>query len=99
MRTVQRLALLASASMLSVILPLTADAAEGTTSVEEVVVTANKRAERLQDVPASVTALTADTLAASGAVKFEDYVAKVPGLSVDNTSAGGGLNQISMRGV
>jgi iron complex outermembrane receptor protein len=79
--------------------PLADSAAEAPTSVDEVVVTANKRAERLHDVPSSVTALTARTLAEIGAVRFEDYVAKVPGLMVDNTSAAGGLSQVSIRGV
>jgi outer membrane receptor protein involved in Fe transport len=79
--------------------PLAQGAAEASNSVDEVVVTANKRAERLHDVPASVTALTAQSLAEIGAVKFEDYVSKVPGLMVDNTSAGGGLSQVSIRGI
>jgi iron complex outermembrane recepter protein len=65
----------------------------------EVVVTASKRAERMHDVPASVSAVKADSLAQIGAVRFEDYVARVPGLVVDNTSSGGGLNQLSIRGV
>ena len=71
---------------------------EETTRVEELVVTANKREERSHDVPASVTALRANSLIKVGAVKFDDYVARVPGLVVDNTSAGGGLNQISIPG-
>ena len=76
-----------------------AGGAEETTQVDELVVTANKREERSHDVPASVTALRASSLVETGAVKFDDYVARVPGLVVDNTSAGGGLNQISIRGV
>src|SRR2546430_4610264 len=68
-------------------------------TLTEVVVTADKRAERMHDVPASVSAVTADSLAQIGAVRFEDYVARVPGLVVDNTSSGGGLNQLSIRGV
>ena len=62
-------------------------------AADDIVITARKREERLQDVPASVTALTADNLTSVGAVKFEDYIARVPSLAVDNTAAGGGLNR------
>jgi iron complex outermembrane recepter protein len=86
-------------------LPTTAQAASTpdnslkSLELDEVVVTASKRSERLQDVPASVTAVSARALTDSGAVRFEDYAAKVPGLVLDNTSAAGGLSQLSLRGV
>ncbi|WP_411339837.1 TonB-dependent receptor [Sphingopyxis sp. J-6] len=63
----------------------------------EIIVTATKRAERLQDVAASVAVVAADTLTQQGAVKFEDYAAKVPGLSL--TSARAGLTQVTLRGI
>ena len=66
-------------------------------SLAEIIVTAQKREERLIDVPQSVSVLSADTLATLGATQFSDFASTVPGL--DFTTAGAGFNQISMRGV
>ena len=66
-------------------------------NAQEIVVTANKRVERLQDVAASVSVLTAENLTNQGLVKFEDYAAQVPGLSL--TSARAGLTQVTLRGI
>ena len=46
--------------------------------MEEVVVTATKRAENLQDVPVSVQALTGDSLRAQSIMTFDDYVNFLP---------------------
>jgi len=67
--------------------------------VGEVVVTASKRTERLQDVPSSVTAVTGDSLKAIGATRLEDYVAQVPGLVLSDTSGANGFGELSIRGV
>lgn len=48
--------------------------------LEEVVVTARKRAESLQDVPVSITAFTGETLARVGAVGFQDIMYRTPNL-------------------
>jgi outer membrane receptor protein involved in Fe transport len=50
--------------------------------VGEIVVTAQKRSERLLDVPASVSAVTADTLLKSNAVRLQDYYSSVPGVNL-----------------
>ncbi len=50
--------------------------------LEEIVVTAQKRAERLADVPVPVTALSAQTLVDSHELRLQDYYTSVPGLSV-----------------
>jgi ferric-dicitrate binding protein FerR (iron transport regulator) len=55
---------------------------ETESQVEEIVVTAQKKSERLQDVPVSVTVLSPDVLAQNGQVLLRDYAASVPGLSV-----------------
>jgi iron complex outermembrane receptor protein len=47
---------------------------------EDVVVTARKREERLQDVPIAVTALSADALQTAGAVNTQDLARLSPGL-------------------
>jgi iron complex outermembrane recepter protein len=65
--------------------------------LEEVVVTAQKRAERLIDTPQSVSVLSSEYLSRLGATQFRDYANTVPGLSF--TTAGAGYTQISLRGV
>ena len=65
--------------------------------IEEVIVTAQKREERLIDVPQSMSVLFADDLAKSGVVQLRDFANTVPGLSF--TTAGAGFTQISLRGV
>jgi len=69
-----------------------ADSAPG----QRVEVTALKTRQSLQDVPASVTALTADDLARSGIVNSADLQQKVPGLSL---SSGGREINLAIRGV
>ena len=63
----------------------------------EVVVTAEKRNERLQDVPVPVTAITADTLLENNQVRLEDYYTSVPGLSL--TSSTFGQPSVIIRGI
>lgn len=65
--------------------------------VEEIVVTAEKRSERLQDVPVPVTAISADTLLDSNQLRFQDYYASVPSLSL--VSSGNGNVTLTIRGV
>ena len=65
--------------------------------MQEVVVTAQKRSERLIDVPESVAAVSATDLAKLNATEFRDYANTVPGLEF--TTQGAGQNQISIRGV
>ena len=45
----------------------------------EIMVTAEKRSERLQEVPASVSALSGETLQDMGAREFTDYARSIPG--------------------
>ncbi|WP_245585114.1 TonB-dependent receptor [Solimonas flava] len=68
-----------------------ADAALG-----EVIVTARKRAERLQDVPVSVQAFSAEQLDARGIQDVRDLSLAVPGLTVTDL---GGYNLIYLRGI
>ena len=66
-------------------------------TVDEIVVTAQRRDQSLQDVPISITAITGETLADQGASNLNDYFRQVPGLTVD---VGGPARQrISLRGV
>ena len=65
--------------------------------IEEVVVTATKREESLQDVPIAVTALTGETIEELGITNFSDYVMQLPGVTAGGS--GPGQNTIYIRGV
>jgi iron complex outermembrane receptor protein len=58
-------------------------------AVSEVVVTAEKREEALQNVPVSVTAVSGATLQELHAVSLEDWAGYVPGLSLGDAGAPG----------
>jgi iron complex outermembrane receptor protein len=76
------------------------DAAEGEQvkkPIEEVMVTARKREETLQNVPFSVVAQTESILRDRGAETIEDISANVAGFNVQNL--GPGQSQVAMRGV
>jgi iron complex outermembrane recepter protein len=62
-----------------------------------VTVTAQRRQERLQDVPAAITAVTGDQIEKSGFDDFDDYARTVPGLSF--IDRGPGKTKITLRGV
>ncbi|MGH8160516.1 MAG: TonB-dependent receptor [Rhodanobacter sp.] len=74
-----------------------ASSSTAATDLGEVVVTANKRKERLQDVPMAVSALSGDQLERQSAFSFADYATQVPGLNVISTGAG--QTQLVLRGV
>ncbi len=78
---------------------LAADAPESqtaATALQEVVVTAQKRQEKLHDVPMGVTAVTTDELQKQQLVSLEDLQAKVPGLSL--TEVAPGITRLTLRG-
>ncbi|MBL0124471.1 MAG: TonB-dependent receptor plug domain-containing protein [Betaproteobacteria bacterium] len=66
-------------------------------TVDKVVVSAQKREQAAIDVPASVSTVSADRLARSGAVRLEDYAAQMPGLSVSVVSRG--FTSVVLRGI
>jgi outer membrane receptor protein involved in Fe transport len=65
--------------------------------LEEVVVTARKKTESLQDVPISVSALRESDLEEKGINVFEDYLLQLP--SVTAGGAGPGTSTIYIRGL
>ncbi len=65
-------------------------------TLEEIVVTAQKRAESLQDVPVAVSAVTGAKILDSGIVRLEDLRNFVPTLFTQETAIG---NNISIRGI
>ena len=54
--------------------------------IEEIVVTAQKREQSLQNVPASITAFSGDTLDRNGVRQVADFFRSVPGLHFGNHS-------------
>jgi iron complex outermembrane receptor protein len=67
-------------------------------AVQEVVVTAQKRSQNLQVVPISITALSANDVAAAHVSGFDDLSRIAPALSFDS-SASVGTTNVSIRGV
>ena len=72
-------------------------ASSGATLLQEVVVTARKREENLQDVPMSIDVLTTQDIQNLGIVRFDDYAYKTP--SVSFVSIGPGTQTFYIRGV
>ena len=68
------------------------------TNLGEVIVTAQKRAERIQDVPVAVSVVSGSQLVDSGSVQLTDYAAYVPGMYVDSAGSPG-QSTISLRGI
>lgn len=81
-------------------LPLHSGARAAEVGLEEVMVTATRREERLQDVPVAVSAVTGDTLSSIGAKELADYFLFVPSVNLANNQVGerGGQN-IVIRGI
>ncbi|RDV06113.1 TonB-dependent receptor [Sphingorhabdus pulchriflava] len=75
------------------------EANDGASDGEEIIVTARRQDERLQDVPASVTVLTADALQKTGADKAQDFVQLTPGVTIVTGTAEAGDTQINIRGI
>src|ERR1700679_1448014 len=64
--------------------------------LQEVVVTAQKRQELLQDVPVPVTSISGASLVDSNQVRLDDYYDLIPGLSATNS---GNSSQLTIRGL
>jgi outer membrane receptor protein involved in Fe transport len=77
--------------------PALAQVAATNEGVEEIVVTAQKREENLQDVPISVTALGNETLDQLQVQDFDDYARYLPSLSFQ--TLGPGFSNVYFRGV
>lgn len=65
--------------------------------LEEVVVTAQKREERLQDVPISIAVVTSDELQKREAQNIDDLALAVPGLGIQ--SSGSYQRRLVLRGI
>lgn len=80
--------------------PAMAQDSGGSLALEEIVVTATRREQSLQDVPLSVSAITADSLKNRGISGLQDIkVGAVPGLVITNFAGASSVLIINMRGV
>ncbi|WP_439106014.1 TonB-dependent receptor [Congregibacter sp.] len=67
-------------------------------AIEEVVVTARKRSENLQEVPIAISAIDEDTIQRAGIQRAGDYVGLIPNVTLVD-SANVGDTQLSIRGI
>lgn len=70
---------------------------DGVVEVDEVIVTARKREERLFDVPVAVTAVTSETLEQRQLTSIRDIAQITPGLNINSDASGRAF--ISIRGI
>jgi outer membrane receptor protein involved in Fe transport len=81
---------------------LLAQQAQQSLSIDEVVVTAQKRTENLQDVPISIVALGGQALREQNLVNFMDYTKMLPSVAMEmngTAGAGTGFSLVYMRGI
>ena len=67
-------------------------------TLEEIVVTARQREERIEDVPVTITAFTASEIKSAGIERPQDFIALTPGVSQVQTAEAGDL-QVNIRGI
>ncbi len=81
-----------------ILVSVTPDIASAQTkALEEVIVTATKRQQTIQDVPFSINAQTEEDIQRSGASSLEELSRNVAGLTIQNL--GPGQSQVAIRGV
>ena len=73
------------------------DANSAGDQIQEIIVTAQRRTENIQNVPIAIQAFTGETLAQLNVTNFDDLVKYLP--NVTASSAGPGQSQIFMRGL
>lgn len=73
-----------------------ADAGAGN-ALADIVVTAQKRSETVQEAPLSLSVITRETLAEEGAQGFTDVASRIPGVVLN--SAGPGRSSFAIRGI
>ena len=87
-------------SLISVlVLPICAQGAYGATTLEEIVVTARKRQESIQDVPVAVTALSPGQLERGSITSSLDLAKLAPNVQLHETAIGSESLSASIRGL
>ena len=90
---------LASASVVALLATPCVSMAQATghQQLEEIVVTATRRSERLQDVPLSITAFSPEDLQTKGIVGYEGLARETPGVVLNRATAN--FNNFTARGI
>lgn len=83
----------------SLLIPVTSIQAAETAGIEEVIVTARKREERLIDVPVSAAVLTAEELDRYRTRDLAELTQRIPGVEINHAAGGGQGGNIKIRGV
>ena len=91
-RAASRLWLASGVSVISLAVLLSAAPVMAQSTVGEVIVTARKKAEKIQDVPEAITAFSAKDLTAAGVQDLRDVTLLTPGLTF---TTGAGANYFS----
>ena len=65
--------------------------------LEEVVVTATKRAASMQDIPVAVNAMTENKLDDFGVANFANYMTQLPGVTAGGAGPGHGKQLLQLR--
>lgn len=86
------------ALLLTTFAPIQVWSAE-TATIEEIIVTARKREERLIDVPVSAAVLTAEELERYRTRDLAELTQRIPGIQISHAAGGGQGGNISIRGV
>lgn len=66
--------------------------------MEEIIVSARRREESLQDVPGTITAFSEETLRSAGVERAKDFIALTPGVTMVD-AAEVGDTQVNIRGI
>lgn len=93
------IAVLAAATVAGVVpvSVLAQDGDQGMDVIQEIVVTAQKREQRLQDVPMAVSAVSGTQLEQQGITQFQDLLRSVPGVSFAGSEPG--QSRYAIRGI
>lgn len=86
-RFLGRVALAALATGVAAVPAVAQDAASSGYSADDIVVTAQRRSESIQDVPIAITAVTAETLKKQNVQSVEDYFALAPNVSFQSNGS------------
>jgi len=77
----------------------TAPAATAHEGIEEIVVSARRRKETVQDTPIAITAVSTNQMEAEGITKMSDIQGQVPNLLMTQQVTGGAALNMSLRGL
>lgn len=94
----QKISLLILATAAMPVQVVAQDVADGV-APGDIVVTAQKTAQRAQDVPLVVHAVQGSALAESGATRVQDIAATIPALQIDTATGVPGTYSLTLRGI